>query len=69
MVRPISDRRVVKALRAHGCTSAQGEGGHEKWYCPCGKHIAVITRGGDVSAGVVADTIKKLECLPKGWLQ
>lgn len=69
MTKPMRDRLVVKALRAQGCTSKQGKGDHEKWYCPCGEHIAVITRGGEVSAGVVADTIKKMECLPKGWLQ
>lgn len=42
---------------------------HEKWFCPCGKHIAVVTQARVVSPGVVDDTIKKLACLPKGWLQ
>lgn len=69
MTKPMKDRLVAKALAAQGCTSKPGKGDHEKWYCPCGRHIAVITRGGTVSAGVVADTIKKMECLPKGWLQ
>ena len=69
MTRPMKDRIVVKALRKQGCTAKQGKGDHEKWYCPCGQHVAVITRGGDVSPGVINDVIKKLECLPKGWLQ
>jgi len=62
-------RDVRSALLAHGCVPQQGKGDHEKWYCPCGQHIAVVTQGGTVSPGVVADTIKKLNCLPKGWLQ
>ncbi len=61
-------RDVRKALLAQGCQSKPGKGDHEKWYCPCGQHIAVVTRGGTLSAGVVGDTIKKLACLPKGWL-
>lgn len=69
MAKPMKDRDVVKALKAQDCTPKPGKGDHEKWFCPCGKHIAVITRGGEVSAGVVDDTIKKLACLPKGWLQ
>lgn len=69
MPKPMKYRDVAKRLRAQGCTSAQGKGDHEKWYCPCGNHIAVITQSGDVSAGVVKDTIQKMTCLPKGWLQ
>lgn len=69
MAKAMKYRVVVKALRRHGCTSKPGKGDHEKWYCPCGRHIAVVTRGGDISPGVVGDVIKKLECLPKGWLQ
>jgi hypothetical protein len=45
------------------------QGRHIKWFCPCGQHIAVVTEGGNVSPGVVADTITKLACLPAGWLQ
>jgi predicted RNA binding protein YcfA (HicA-like mRNA interferase family) len=62
-------RDVERALLAHGCTWKQGKGDHEKWYCPCGKHMAVATTGRIVSPGVVADVITKLSCLPKGWLQ
>jgi len=62
-------RAVRAALLAQRCTSVQGKGDHEKWYCPCGEHMAVVTTSRTVSPGVVADTIKKLNCLPKGWLQ
>jgi hypothetical protein len=60
-------RIVERRLQAQGCTWKPGKGDHIKWFCPCGKHIAVLTRG-VVSAGVVADTVEKLSCLPKGWL-
>ena len=62
-------RDVKRALALQGCTSKPGKGDHEKWYCPCGEHVAVVTKPGEVSPGVISDTIKKLECLPKGWLQ
>lgn len=60
-------RRLRKALTKHGCTFAPGKGDHEKWYRPCGRHMAVVTKPGEVSPGVVADVIKKLQCLPKEW--
>ncbi len=62
-------RDVERALLANKCTWKPGKGDHIKWYCPCGKHIAVVTQARNVSAGVVADTIAKLACLPAGWLQ
>jgi hypothetical protein len=62
-------RELRKALLVYGCTSRPGKGDHEIWYCPCGEHIAVVTTGGTVSAGVVGDVIKKLSCLPKGGIQ
>lgn len=67
-------RDVRAALLRQGCRSKLGKGDREKRYCSCGKHIAVITKGGVVSPGVVADTInasqiKNVPCLPKGWLQ
>ena len=37
--------------------------------CPCGKHMAVVVTARVVSAGVVGDVIKKMECLQEGWLQ
>jgi hypothetical protein len=62
-------RDVERALLANGCKWRPGKGDHVKWFCPCGKHIAVVTQARIVSAGVVADTITKLACLPAGWLQ
>jgi hypothetical protein len=29
----------------------------------------VVTTPGEISPGVIGDTIKKMACLPKGWLQ
>lgn len=62
-------RDIERALLAHGCTWRQGKGDHVIWYCPCGSHIAVAVQARTVSAGVVADLISKLACLPEGWLQ
>ena len=62
-------RDVSRALLAAGCTWKDGKGDHEKWFCPCGEHIAVVTTGRKVKAGVVGDTIGKLSCLPEGWLK
>jgi hypothetical protein len=61
-------RKVIQALKQQRCTP---EGGtkHEKWACPCGKHHAIIPRHGDISPGVIGNTIKGMECLPEGWLQ
>lgn len=63
-------RKVVQALRRNGCTQEHG-GEHDKWTCPdpCGKHVAIIPRHREVSQGVVGDTIKRMACLPEGWLQ
>ena len=68
MTKPVKYRNLARALKAHGCTPKPGKGDHEKWYCACGGHMAVIVRAKVNSPGVVADTIKKLDCLPKGWL-
>lgn len=69
MAKAMKYRAVRRALLDQRCTSRSGKGDHEKWYCPCGRHIAVVTKAGVVSPGVVADTMKKMKCLPKGWLQ
>jgi hypothetical protein len=61
-------RLVKRALRKHGCTQ-QGGKEHEKWICLCGEHSANIPRHGDISPGVVGDTIRRMACLPEGWLQ
>lgn len=69
MVKPMKYRDVEAALLRNECRWTQGKGDHVKWYCPCGEHIAVASRASNVSAGVVGDLIKKLACLPEGWLQ
>ena len=68
MTKPMKYRDLVALLRANGCTSKQGRG-HEKWYCPCGAHMAVITQQREVSPGVTRDTEEKLSCLPEGWMK
>jgi hypothetical protein len=62
-------RDVVKALTTQECTIRSDDGNHTKWICPCGRHSANIPRHRIVSPGVVRDTIKRLDCLPEGWLQ
>ena len=70
MTKPMKQRDVNAALRAAGCTVLSDEGPHTKWGCPCKEsHTANIPRHKNISAGVVRDTIKRLECLGKGWLQ
>jgi hypothetical protein len=55
----MSRRSVERALKANGCEVLSDDG----------KHTAPIPRHRDISPGVVRDTINKLACLPKGWLQ
>jgi predicted RNA binding protein YcfA (HicA-like mRNA interferase family) len=64
-------REVERAMRRHGCVEANnsGRGSHEKWHCPCGKHSANIPRHRDISPGVIGDIVRRLTCLPEGWLQ
>lgn len=69
MVKATTYRDMARALVNSGCTPKRGKGDHVKWYCPCGKHMAVVPDARIVSPGVVRDTIAKLACLPKGWLQ
>lgn len=68
-MRDMRKREVVKALRQAGCVVVSDDGGHAKWACPCGRHSANIPRHTVVSVGVVRDTIRRMDCLPKGWLQ
>jgi hypothetical protein len=62
-------RDVIRALRRNGCEVKSDEGPHTKWACPCGQHSANIPRHAIVSPGVVASTVKRMACLPEGWLQ
>lgn len=68
MVRAMKYRDITKAMRAQGCTSKQGKGDHEKWRCPCGKHMVVLTQTNEVSPGQVRQALSNMECLPEGWL-
>ena len=69
MVKAMTYREMAAAMSTNGCTSKPGPGDHEKWYCPCGQHMTVVTRPGIVSPGLVREAIRRLVCLPKGWLQ
>ncbi len=69
MAKAMKYREVRKALLAEGCTSAQGKGDHEKWTCPCGQHMTVVTKPGTVSPGLIRQAIQQMTCLPQGWLQ
>lgn len=69
MASPMRYRDVERTLLNNGCKWREGKGSHVVWYCPCGRHIVPVQKHGMVSAGVVADVVKKLACLPKGWLQ
>lgn len=67
VTKPQKYREMTKKLARLGCTSAEGKGDHEKWFCPCGEHMAVITQTRKISPGVVRNVEKALECLPEGW--
>jgi hypothetical protein len=68
VVKAMAYRLLVSVLISHGCSSRQGKGDHEKWYCPCGQHMVVITRTTMVSPGIVRQVRTRLACLPEGWL-
>jgi hypothetical protein len=69
MAKPMKRTDVERALRQHGCAIKSDTGDHAKWICERGDHSANIPRHIEVSAGVVADTIRRMACLPKGRLQ
>lgn len=69
MASEMKRREVERRLRAADCTIKSDKGPHTKWACPCGSHSANIPRHTTISPGVVADTIKRMTCLSKGWLQ
>lgn len=62
-------RDLVKALESQGCELKAEGGKHSKWSCPCGGHLAIVPRHKWISPGVVGNTIKRMACLPEGWLQ
>lgn len=69
MVKGMRLRDTEAALLAQGCRVLSDRGPHTKWGCPCGQHSANIPRHTTVTPGVVRDTIRRMACLPKGWLQ
>lgn len=69
MAKAMKRRDVEAALLKQGCSIKSTRGDHDKWLCACGRHSANIARHTTISPGVVRDTIRRMECLPKGWLQ
>jgi hypothetical protein len=71
MPKGMKRRDIETALRNNGCKPVpnSGRGDHEKWGCPCGQHTANVPRHRDITPGVVGDIIRRLPCLPGGWLQ
>jgi hypothetical protein len=69
MAKAMKLRDVEQKLAASSCHRISRDGDHDKWACPCGRHTANIPRHRVVSPGVVRDTIQRMACLPKGWLQ
>lgn len=69
MTKAMKTREVQARLKKYGCVVLNDEGPHTTWGCPCGQHKAYIPRHREVSPGVIRDTIKRMECLKKGWLQ
>lgn len=69
MVKGMKRREVEQALREQDCRSLRNRGGHEVWGCPCGSHTFALPNHPTTSPGVVRNAIKRLACLPEGWLQ
>lgn len=67
----MAKRLLERALKKAGCTIRKPDKGpHTTWCCPCGAHTADIPRHrGDISPGVVKDTMERMKCLPEGWLR
>jgi hypothetical protein len=70
-MKPMAKRRVVAALLKQQCRKLSEQGKHEKWGCPlsCQRHLTALPRHDEITAGVVRNVIRDLECLPEGWLQ
>lgn len=69
VVKDMRLREVETALLDHKCKVLSDRGPHTKWGCPCGKHTVPVPRHPVVSPGVVRNIVKRLTCLPEGWLQ
>ena len=69
MVKAMKRRDVEVALREYSCLLLRSTGDHDVYGCACGQHIFPLPRHKVISPGVVRDAIKRLVCLPEGWLQ
>lgn len=69
MVKGMKRREIETALREQQCRPLRNKGGHEVWGCPCGQHRFALPNHTVTSPGVVRDAVRKLACLPEGWLQ
>lgn len=68
-MKPMSKRLVVRALTEHGCYKESESGIHEKWRCPCGRHLTAVPRHTMLTPGVVRTIQRHMACLPERWLQ
>jgi len=69
VAKAMKTRDVIRKLRKSRCSIKNDNGPHTTWLCPCGRHTADIPRHTIVSPGVIRDTVSRMTCLPKGWLQ
>jgi predicted RNA binding protein YcfA (HicA-like mRNA interferase family) len=69
MGRALRKAEVVKALKQQGATKVREGANHEVWHCACGRHRTAVPRHRVVTAGVVANIVKQMECHREGWLQ
>ena len=68
MTKPQRYRAVVKVLKAQGWVLLRrGKGSHELWGLPDESVKESIPQHGEVSAGVVAQLLKKLPNPPANW--
>jgi len=67
MVKEVKQRIVEKFLASKGWQLVRTKGGHNVWRSPDGKESLAIPRHGTVTAGVVAQVIKKLPDTPANW--
>ncbi|WP_410171086.1 type II toxin-antitoxin system HicA family toxin [Corynebacterium marambiense] len=67
MVKPQSYKTVASFLRSAGWSiHRQGKGSHEVWTGPEGGRL-IVPHHRELSAGVVADIIKKVPDTPHNW--
>lgn len=71
MVKAMKRRDVLRKFKANGIVfKRQGKGDHDVWVCTCGEnHEIVLTDTREISPGLIRQTIQKMTCRPKGWLQ